>query len=202
MNISNFRTNYILRGLQALVSLPSLYFVSKSKFLKYGKNVLLIPPFSGGNKISFGDDVYIGPGAHLSTTNASIIFKSHISAGENLTIHTGNHARIVGLYHTDITEVNKPKGYDKDVVIEEDVWIGSRVTILSGVTIGRGSTIAAGAVITKDVPPYSVVGGVPGKFLRFQWSLEEIIEHERNIYKEDERLPMNYLTELFSKYSK
>lgn len=54
--------------------------------------------------------------------------------------HTGNHARIIGLYVKDITEANKPKGYDKDVVVEEDVWIGCNVTLLSGVTIGRGTT--------------------------------------------------------------
>jgi maltose O-acetyltransferase len=54
----------------------------------------------------------------------------------------------------------------KTVQIEDDVWIGTRAIILPGVTIGNGSIIAAGAVVTKDVPPYTVVGGNPAKILR------------------------------------
>jgi len=46
------------------------------------------------------------------------------------------------------------------------VWIGTRVTILSGVTVGEGAVIAAGSVVTKDVPPYTVVGGNPAKVLK------------------------------------
>jgi maltose O-acetyltransferase len=52
---------------------------------------------------------------------------------------------------------------DKPIVMEDHAWIGSRATILPGVTIGRGAVVAAGAVVTKDVPPFSVVGGVPAK---------------------------------------
>ena len=73
---------------------------------------------------------------------------------------------------TDITKSNKPAGYDHDVVIEKDVWIGANVTILSGVTIRRGATVAAGAVVNKDVPPYSVVGGVPAKVLKYYWTID------------------------------
>lgn len=50
--------------------------------------------------------------------------------------------------------------------IEDGVWIGARATILPGVTIGKGSVVAAGAVVTKDVPPNTLVGGVPAKILR------------------------------------
>ena len=82
------------------------------------------------------------------------------------------------MHVTDITEANKPKGDDQDVVVEEDVWIGSNVTLLAGVTIGRDSTIAVGAVVAKSVPPYSICGGVPAKFIKFYWMIDQILEHE------------------------
>jgi len=61
-----------------------------------------------------------------------------------------------------------------DINIGNDVWIGARSTILDGVTIGDGAMIAAGAVVSKDVPPYSIVGGVPAKIIRFRFTPEEI----------------------------
>lgn len=60
------------------------------------------------------------------------------------------------------------------VIIGNDVWIGDSVKILSGVTIGDGSIIAAGAVVTKDVPPYSIVGGVPARIIKYRFTEEQI----------------------------
>lgn len=56
-----------------------------------------------------------------------------------------------------------------DIVVKDDVWIGARATILSGVTIGQGAVVAAGAVVTKDVPPYAIVGGVPAKIIKYRF---------------------------------
>ena len=101
---------------------------------------------------------------------------------------------------TDIHEHNKPKGYDKDVVVEKDVWIASNVTLLSGVTIGRGATIAAGAVVNRDIPPYSICGGIPAKVIKFYWDIEQIMEHERILYPIEERYSKEKLMEIFDKY--
>lgn len=151
-------------------------------------SVILTPPISGDlRNIYVYENVGIGPHACLSTPNAKIIIKGNCAIAEHLTIHTGNHARIVGKFVTDITDATKPQGYDKDVIIEKDVWIGANVTILAGVHIGRGATIAAGAVVNKNVPPYCVVGGVPAKVIKYYWSIEQILEHESVLYPENER---------------
>lgn len=62
--------------------------------------------------------------------------------------------------------------------IENDVWIGYRVTIMAGVTIGRGAVVAAGSIVTKDVPAYSIVAGVPAKPVGMRFSKEDISCHD------------------------
>lgn len=71
--------------------------------------------------------------------------------------------------------VNKHK-----IIIGNDVWIGANVVILRGVTVGDGAILAAGAVVTKDVPPYTIVGGVPAKVIKKRFD-DEIIERLEKI---------------------
>lgn len=169
----------------------------RSRFGYIDDTVILSFPFSGHTKnIYMYENVGIGPYAHLSTPNAKIVFKGDTVVAEHLTIHTGNHARIVGRYVSDITDNDKPEGYDHDVIVEKDVWIGSNVTILEGVHVGRGATIAAGAVVNKDVPPYSIVGGVPAKLIKFYWTIDQILEHEKQLYPESERFKLSDLEEI------
>ena len=63
-----------------------------------------------------------------------------------------------------------------DIIVEDDGWIGFGATILSGVTIGQGAVIAAGSVVTKDVPPYAIVGGVPAKVIKYRFPEKMIKE--------------------------
>ena len=70
-----------------------------------------------------------------------------------------------------ITEAWDNKG---DIVIGNDVWIGYEAVILAGVTIGDGAVIGARAVVTKDIPPYTIVVGVPAKPIRKRFSQETI----------------------------
>lgn len=62
----------------------------------------------------------------------------------------------------------------RKVIIGNDVWIGARAMILGGVTIGDGAVVGAGAVVTKDVPPYAIVGGVPARIIRYRFQQEKI----------------------------
>ena len=76
-----------------------------------------------------------------------------------------------GLDVQDITNAWDNKG---DIIIGNDVWIGYEAVIMSGVTIGDGAIIASRAVVTKDVPPYTIVGGVPAKTIRKRFSDDDI----------------------------
>lgn len=84
----------------------------------------------------------------------------------------------------------------KSVQIGHDVWVGSNAVILQGCTIGSGAVVAAGAVVTKDVPPYAIVGGVPARIIKYRFSPEKIeflLQNrwwtiDPNILMEDDRM--------------
>jgi chloramphenicol O-acetyltransferase type B len=78
-----------------------------------------------------------------------------------------------------------------DVVIEPDVWIGHGATILSGVRVGAGAIVAAGAVVSRDVPPYAIVGGIPSRVLRYRFEpriIENLLEMQWWDWPEEEIL--------------
>lgn len=202
--INKVKYNMFVRNCGVLLLSIKRFFMRKSDFGCCADNVIINPPLYVKNpqNIYWGSNIGVGPYAYISAINAKFICKGNCAIAERLTVHTGNHARIVGMSVTDITEANKPKGYDQDVVVEEDVWIGCNVTLLSGVTIGRGTTVAAGAVVSKSMPPYCICGGVPAKFIKFYWTIDRILEHEEKLYPESERYTRIQLEEIFAKWQK
>lgn len=186
--IRKLKNNRWIRGLYFLYK--SYFIPSEKSFGGIGKHTILTPPFNFGNPRNIFIGNYVGIGSHvfISAINARCIIKDHCAIAERFTVHTGNHAQVVGKFVTDITDRNKPRGYDADVVVEEDVWIGCNVTLLSGVKIGRGSIVAAGSVVTKSCLPYSVIGGIPAKFIKYRFCIDEIVKHEQILYDEKERL--------------
>lgn len=106
---------------------------------------------SAGN-FKMGDQSVINPKCHLDTRGGIEIGKN-VSISAEVAIVTGDH------------NVQDPyfKARFRKVIIEDNVFIGFRAVILGNVKIGRGSVVSAGAVVTKDVPPLTIVGGVPAK---------------------------------------
>lgn len=125
--------------------------------------------------------------------------KKNSGSSSDLTVITGNHHRRVGVSFIEGRD-HENLDTEKDIIVEEDVWIGAGVTLLSGVTIGRGATVGAGCVCNKSVPPYAVVMGNPAKVVGFNFTPEEIIEHEKALYPEEERLPLELLEKNYKKY--
>ncbi len=164
------------RGLRKIFVEP----IIKSSFGSCGKNVRIGrgSTFSGISNLYVGNKVVLGTNTKIMCTKAKCILKNSIMFGPGVTIITGGHRTdLVGRYMIDITDAEKKPSDDKEVVIESDVWIGANAIILKGVVIGQGAVVAAGAVVTRDVPPFSIVGGVPARVLKMRFDDEEIVEH-------------------------
>lgn len=206
MNIKDIiKNNSFIRGIYCLCQ---QYFgnLNKKKLGYCGEKVNLFPPLDIiGNENVFLYGLNKIEKATISTPLAKFVMKYGSAAAEGLCVHTGNHMRLIGKNYRTITNQDKivsDRVWDKDVIVEENVWIGCNVTLLSGVIIGRGTTIAAGAVVAKSMPPYCVCGGVPAKFIKFYWTIDQILEHESKLYPENERYTREQLEEIFAKYSK
>lgn len=172
----------------------------KKAMKECGSNVKIKPCTSvyfGLENLSIGNNVSIPRYAHIFCTEAPLNIGNNIVFGPSPTIVTGNHRiDVVGKFIVDSHD--KLPENDKEVNIEDDVWVGANVTILMGVTIGRGSVIAAGAVVNKSCPPYSIIGGIPAKVIKSRFSIDEIIEHEKMLYTEENRISRNILENIFN----
>ncbi len=151
-------------------------------FAKVGRNLRFDPrDYFSFHSIEIGDDVYIGPGAYISSAHGRIRIGSMVMFGPNVTILGGNHvSNRVGI--SMVAADSKQVGDDPDIEIENDVWVGANATILPGVCLGRGSIVAAGAIVTHSVPPYAIVAGVPARLLRHRFTPLEIRAHEIKLY--------------------
>lgn len=160
-----------------------------------GHNVYLRPSatdIKGLKNLSVGNYVSIPKGSVLYCTEAELRIGNKVIFGPKPTIITGDHRiDVVGKYIIDSHE--KSPNNDMPVIIGDDVWTGANVTILKGVTIGRGSVIAAGAVVTKSCPPYSVIGGVPAKIIKYRFTIDEVLAHEKELYPIEERYTKDQL---------
>ena len=124
-----------------------------------GKNVNIQRKAAITSKLRIGEKSGIRANSYIS---GPVTIGKFVNMGPECHIITSNHRHD----RTDITMQKQGYTEPKEVVIGDDVWIGTRVTILPGVHIGSGSIIGAGAVVTHDIPPYSIAGGVPAKVIK------------------------------------
>ncbi len=155
----------------------------KIKLKKLGHNCRIYYPYiTNPTKVSLGHHVYVNRNCDFIATGGEITVGSFVMFGPGVKLIAQNH---------NVSDWTKPmilsNDYDSgNVIIEDDVWIGANTIVTSGVTVGRGSVIAAGAVVTKNVPPYSIVGGVPAKVMKFRF--------EKNIMAKAASIDLNDFT--------
>ena len=129
--------------------------------------------------ITVGNGTYGDLFVHISNSNYKLSIGNYCSIAHNVAfILSSDHpTNYISTYPFKAMYMGEECGISKgDIIIDDDVWIGYNATILSGVHIGQGAIIAAGSVVTKDVPPYAIVGGVPAKVIKYRFDTDMIEE--------------------------
>ena len=171
-----------------------------------------------GNFGKIGDHCNFGYGATMNPQNiymddysriqnhlnfisykGKLIVKKYAAVGAGCTIIPGDHVPTVGVPqylagHLHINDV------DGEIVIGEDAWVGAGTILLSHCSIGRGAVVAAGAVVSKPVAADAVVAGVPAKIIATRFTIDQILQHESELYPVEERMSRTKLEEVFNEY--
>jgi galactoside O-acetyltransferase len=176
-----------IRFLPGNSGLAIRFLVYRRLFCSCGKKVIIAPGcyIRGGKNIILGDNIGIGLNAQVYAEgsgkeqlkignyvflNSNVMLNADLGGqiqignnvliGPNVVIRASNHS-----FADPNVPIEQQGHVPGRIVIEDDVWLGANVVVLPNVTIGRGAVVAAGAVVTKDVAPFSVVGGVPARLI-------------------------------------
>ena len=170
----------VLRRFRTFLKVAGKAYIKHKAGLHIGEGTRLWAP----HHLIIGQNVYVGK---------QVCIEANCTIGDNVLI--ANRVGIVGRNDHDFNEIGVPVRFsswigsqknpspylNEEVHIEDDVWIGYGCILLTGVVIGKGSIVAAGSVVTKSMPPYSIVAGVPGRVIRKRFIEREIANHERLI---------------------
>jgi acetyltransferase-like isoleucine patch superfamily enzyme len=134
--------------------------------------------------MSYGRGTYGKAGIRTWGEGKQLVVGNFCSIADNVVVYLGGNHRVdrvttypFGHIHKEIYNKFDGSGHPAsrgDVIIGNDVWIGANVTIMSGITIGDGAVIANNSHIVKNVEPYSLVGGNPGKLIKYRFTPEQI----------------------------
>lgn len=163
-NLRNHMRGVVLFFINHLMSGNYLWEVKNSLLrlcgVKIGEKVKIVGPMTIDvcSNLEIGDECWIGKNFSING-NKDVIIGKNCDLAPDVCFETGTHKIGDGSRRAG-------EGYCEPIVIGDGCWLGVRVTVLSGVTIGAGSVVAAGAVVTRNVSPNVVVGGVPAKTIK------------------------------------
>ena len=147
---------------KGIIRMAQRYMLCKSLGGDIGKNVSIHENvyFFNIEKMKFGNNVSVHPMCYFQASGG-IEIGNDVSIAHGVTLMTQNHS-----YDESGIPIKDQPVISKPIIIEDNVWIGAKATVLYGRKIGKNSVIAAGAVVTKDVPPNTVVAGIPARVIR------------------------------------
>ena len=124
---------------------------------------------NGVGDVVIGNDTRVGIG---SVVIGPVTIGNQVIIAQNIVMSGLNHT------YTDVTvPIRLQKATTAPIVVEDEAWIGANAVITAGVTIGKHSVVAAGSVVTKDVPPYSIVAGTPAKVIKkYDWDKKDWVK--------------------------
>jgi acetyltransferase-like isoleucine patch superfamily enzyme len=149
------------------IHIPQGCYIRDCKNISFGNNIWICPNaqiYASGGKgemIEFGNNIGLNSNVMINADLGGYIkLGNYVMVGPNVVMRACNHT----FNDFDLPIMKQPSKAGK-IIIEDDVWIGANAVLLPDIRIGKGAVVAAGAVVTKDVEPYSIVGGVPAKMI-------------------------------------
>lgn len=162
----------------------SMFDIDKVSIGRYSYGELNVVSFNNTHRLKIGSFVSIGQ-------NVSFLLDAE---------HYTDHISTFPFKVKCISCTNAEAFGKGDIIVDDDVWIGYGATIMSGVHIGQGAVIAAGAVVTNDVPPYAVVGGLPAAIIKYRFDSNLIHELLKiDFDRLDKELIENHINELYTR---
>lgn len=122
-------------------------------FRSMGYNYL----YANDGVITIGDNMSVNTNVHIGAGSGRVTIGNNVQIGPNVVLRAADHGIAMG------TLIRFQPHVGGEIIVEDDVWIGANAVILRDVTLGKGCVVAAGAVVTKNVEPYAIVGGVPAR---------------------------------------
>lgn len=116
-------------------------------------------PVDAFSNLIIGDATFINTNVRIDCRGAPVIIGSRVLIGSDTSFDTGSHT-------LELNEFGRRPLFCESIIVEDEVWFGAGVKVLKGVTIGRGAVVAAGSVVIVDVPPNTLVGGVPARIIK------------------------------------
>lgn len=196
----HFRFLIMIRNFCSYINSNYIQINNPSRYGYLDNYTTLQAPLSCTNpKLVYFKSCRIRSNLKVINSTGKFIVKKYSAIAPNCTVVTGNHRSIIGIPQL-FSNACHIRDKETDIIIEEAVWIGANCTLLAGAHIGRGAIIGACSMVNKEIPPYAVAVGSPAKVIASVFTIEQIIEHEKQLYPESERFAKKYLEDLFTQY--